>query len=298
MAILPPHRTFDDPQALSKGLTWVLCGIVGAFVLQFGSEIAPFNPGRDLTSEFAVSREALAAGRWWTLLTYWLPHDTTNILHVASSLAGIFFLGRELERKHGTRTVFIILIISVFSGSFAWLTVHQGALGPLVGSTAGVYGLLSFLALSEPRRELRFLVLFTIPVCIRLRQLAASLVAVDLVGLLLVDILNHPLPFKYAPSGHLGGLLAGWICFRLPPHLLASRGERQTNPEIGESSSPIAASSAPSNQNGPEPVHPAKEGIRQQVDRILDKINREGLAALTDEERRTLDNARELLNRR
>jgi len=42
----------------------------------------------------------------------------------------------------------------------------------------------------------------------------------------------------------------------------------------------------------------AGSSIREQVDGILDKINREGLTALTDEERRTLDNARHLINRR
>ena len=41
-----------------------------------------------------------------------------------------------------------------------------------------------------------------------------------------------------------------------------------------------------------------RENLRAEVDRILDKINSQGFGALTAEEKRILDEARDLLSRR
>ena len=40
-----------------------------------------------------------------------------------------------------------------------------------------------------------------------------------------------------------------------------------------------------------------RKELQKEVDRILDKINKEGFGALSEEERSTLDKAKELLNR-
>jgi hypothetical protein len=40
-----------------------------------------------------------------------------------------------------------------------------------------------------------------------------------------------------------------------------------------------------------------RSDLRAEVDRILDNINREGFGALTEEEKRLLDEARDLLSR-
>jgi hypothetical protein len=42
----------------------------------------------------------------------------------------------------------------------------------------------------------------------------------------------------------------------------------------------------------------APADLRLEVDRILDKINSEGFGALTDDEKRLLDEAKDLLSRR
>lgn len=296
--MLPLPKPPPDPHDLSRGLTWLLCGMTGAFLLQFGMELAPFNSGRDLAVTFAVTSDALAAGRMWTLLTHWLLHSTTNIFHVVFSIAGIFLLGRELEQTRGPRAPVVILGFSTLIGALTWLAVNHGANRSLIGSTAGVYGLLMFFTLSEPRRELQVLLFFAFPVSIRPRQLVAGLAVFDVIGLVLVDILDRPMPFEYAPSAHLGGLLAGWGCFRFLPHLLESGLRMPTKVEIAGSGDQVSDKSVPPAPNHVESVRSDREGLRQQVDRILDKINREGLASLTDDERRTLDNARDLLNRR
>ena len=43
---------------------------------------------------------------------------------------------------------------------------------------------------------------------------------------------------------------------------------------------------------------PTRDELRAEVDRILDKINSQGFGALTDEEKRRLDEAKDLLSRK
>jgi membrane associated rhomboid family serine protease len=279
-------------------LTWLLCGMTGSFLLQFGAEIAPFQSGGRLVELLALSRENLLAGRVWTLLTHGMLHSTANILHVTVSLAGIFLLGRALEQSCGTRNTLLVLVSSTLVGGLVWILVSRDANASLIGATAGVYGLLACLTLAEPSREWRVLVFFAFPIRIRPRPLVAVLAATDAVGLL-IEVLNHPWPFAYAPSAHLGGLAAGWGCYRLLPHL---SGNGPRSDRLNDSSTaPLESATSTYPRSATDPVSPSPAGgddIRKQVDRILDKINREGLTALTDGERRTLDNARDLLNRR
>lgn len=286
---------------MSRALTWLLCGMTGAFLLQFGAEVAPFQSQGNLTDLLVLSRDNLAAGRVWIFLTHGVLHDTTNILHVVVSLAGIFLLGRRLEPTYGTRTLLALFGASILVGGLVWLTVTHKDGASLVGATAGVYGLLAFYTLAEPQQEWRILVFFALPLKIRLRHLVAALAAVDLLGLLLVDLLQRPWPFEYAPAAHLGGLATGWACFRFLPRLLGTNQGDDLDADActGPASMPAAGSfPAPRANAATGDNRPASATIRQQVDRILDKINREGLTALTEEERRTLDNARDLLNRR
>ena len=195
---------------MSRPLTWLLCGMTGAFVLQFGADLVSFRPATALTGLLALSRENLFSGQVWTLLTHAFLHSTTNLLHVAGSLAGIYLLGRSLEQTQGTRTLLAVFGSSILAGGLAWLVFAPGAEAPLLGATAGVYGLLAYGALAAPQREWRILFFFAFPLCIRPRQLVAVLATIDAVAFLLIDLLHRPWPFEYAPAPHLGGLLAGW----------------------------------------------------------------------------------------
>lgn len=154
----------------------------------------------------------------------------------------------------------------------------------LIGATAGVYALLALAAGVLPDRGFSVLLLFLFPVSFRLRHLAWVLLAADGLAFLLQDILGRPLPFEYAAASHLGGMAAGWIAWRiLRPRTTAgpARTEAEEPPAAGAISAPRT---------------PAE--LRAEVDRVLDKINARGLGALTPDERRTLDEAKHLLNGR
>jgi hypothetical protein len=120
----------------------------------------------------------------------------------------------------------------------------------------------------------------------------------DLLALLLIDLLGQPLPFTYAPSAHLGGMLAGWAYYRYF-HATGRRLGRvpRADPReyaLAQASRPAGVKSA----GAVEVPGRSTADLRALVDRILDKINSEGFGALTPEERRILDDAKAQLGRR
>jgi hypothetical protein len=121
---------------------------------------------------------------------------------------------------------------------------------------------------------------------------------VDLFGLVLYEIPGSALPFDYifANSAHLGGMLAGWVYFR---YLHEARWRfRAGKPDL---ELPRWMKRAPK-AAGPSAGHTGsvgtREGLRAEVDRILDKINSQGFGSLTPAEKRVLDEAKDLLSRR
>ena len=106
--------------------------------------------------------------------------------------------------------------------------------------------------------------------------------------------MGAPSPFGFAHSAHLGGMAAGWLYFRFV-HDHDWRGSRP-NLELPQwLKRPLRPTPPPP----PEPVTiGSREHLKAEVDRILDKINSQGFGALTADEKRLLDEARDLLSRR
>ena len=96
---------------------------------------------------------------------------------------------------------------------------------------------------------------------------------------------------------------------RVAPTLAMLATNRPTTAKrasVAPSAARKRASPAPSAADLPEPAPEAAAGaptrtpaeLRAEVDRVLDKISAHGLGALTLDERRTLDEAKHLLNGR
>ena len=159
-----------------------------------------------------------------------------------------------------------------------------------MGASAGVFGLVSFLAFSRPQLELNFLLFFFLPISIRLKTLLYSLATLSIGASAFYEVYGATAPFPYAPSAHLGGLIAGWLCFcflnrqsaaTLPPDLFAD-----VDSDKPETSAPSAANVAVVSATA------KRQAVRAEIDRILDKINSTGLKSLTPAERQILDQAK------
>jgi membrane associated rhomboid family serine protease len=270
---------------------WLVSALLAGFVIQLAISALVRTGGFEYTAR--LSAAAIRRGDLWTLVTY--PFVHRGALHALVLVLAVFFLGRELSPLIGDRRLAWLALGSTVAGGLAWFGFHYDTAGALVGASSLVWCYFAVFACLFPNRELSFLVFFVLPLTLRPKYIAWGLVAVDLVGLVLTEIMPDPAVNYHIPhSAHLGALLVGWIYFRyfhetnwltLRPRTAAgvSRWRQQ---EAKTATLPSAES-------------PAKNAgdIRAEVDRILDKINSHGLGALSVDEKRVLDNAKAHLSR-
>jgi membrane associated rhomboid family serine protease len=271
-------------------LTWILAAILSGFVLQFAFD----RFGSDAFERlFALTPRGLNQGFFWTLFSYTLLHG--GILHLLINGLGIFLLGRELVPLLGARRFLTVYLSAAALGGMAWLAVHYFTGGTaLVGASSCVMMLFILFACFYPDREITFLLFFVLPVTIKPKYLAWILVGIDVLGFLFYELPGGSYDSGIAYSSHLGGMLAGWIYFR---YFHANNGwDRAPSIELPawlRRRRKTSADAASYKVNLGKP----SGSFRAEVDRILDKINSQGFGALTEEEKRILDEAKDLLSR-
>ena len=280
----------EYPRQSNAVLTWIVSAMIAGFVVQYVSERFGGNMFESLT---ALGPGQLRHGYLWTLVTYTLLH--ANVIHLLVNVLGIFLLGRELVSLLGLRAFVGVYLAAAAVGGMAWMGVHYFIGGTvLVGASSCLMALFILFACFYPDREIMFLLFFVLPIRVKPKHLAWGLVGVDLLGFVLGELLGGSLDRGIAHSAHLGGALTAWIYFR---YVHAANGWDRApgfslTAWLGKRMGPRAAAK-PSSRN---PAVNSAE-LRAEVDRILDKINSRGFGALTDDEKRILDEAKDMLSR-
>lgn len=297
-----PYMRDDYPKEKTSVLTWLLCAIFGAFILEYVLFSSSSASQIQIINDVALTIRGLSQWHVWTFATYWLLHDASNLLHVVSVLLALYALGRELTPLLGNRRVVSVFAGSILLGGLVWAAVNWRTGGTLMGATAGVYGLLALYAALYPNREFSFLVFFFFPVTLKPKHLAITLLGVDLLILAVYEFPHARLPFSYAPSAHLGGMLAGWIYFRYIYQPDWALFRPRTELELPKWMKRGPKSALPAKPPAPPPrsetMTSDRATLRAEVDRILDKINSHGFGSLSADEKRLLDEAKDLLSRR
>ncbi len=224
---------------------------------------------------------AHAVARPWTFLTYMFVHG--GLLHLLGNMLMLFVFGSAVETQMGSRA-FLLYYLYCGVGAALLALGLSGLTGvpPFVGASGAVLGLGLAYATFWPDAEL---IPFPFPFPIRAKTFVAILAGVDV--FLAIRSNNDGV----AHIAHVGGLIAGFLFFRLQS--LSRRGpaapprpvERVVMVQSGvpEASRPMPA--APTRQRRRVDADP----VAAEVDRVLDKISAQGLGSLTAAERRFLD---------
>jgi hypothetical protein len=131
----------------------------------------------------------------------------------------------------------------------------------------------------------------------RLLHVVLAVLVIEALALVLYELPTGAAPLGLSPSTHLGGMFAGWIYHRF----------FHANNGLDRASTPFSLSAwfklnhdKPPGAAPAHPVRPKREpvALRADVDRILDKINSQGFGSLTEDEKQTLDDAKDLLSKR
>ena len=224
---------------------------------------------------------SLALQRPWTFLTYLLV--APGLWALGANLLLLGLLGPAVEQRIGARKFLLYyLLTAIGTAFFAFGLTSFMAVPPLAGAGGAVLGIGFAFAVLWPDAYLN---LEPLPFRPRVRALIGTLVVLVL-GLALV------LPEGNAYLAQLGGIVAGYLFFRfrlvrirkpeVPPAPLLARPVRTAVTVPHEGPSDRLRPARP--QDSPRERYSSEE-----LDRVLDKISASGLASLTPEERRFLD---------
>ena len=222
----------------------------------------------------------------WSLLTF--PFVHRHPIGLLFTLLTLFFFGGTLEDRWGGRGFLKFCAVSAAGSALLALLLAAGsqmAAVPVMGFTGVIYGLLLALALFWPDMEIS--IFGIIPV--KAKWLA--LVSAALGFIISVQSGGFGL-------AHLGAFGTAFLYLRSPwappawGDVPAPRAPRRQPKAVvqwaGKKDIP-AAQPAPRPVAGPPRSARAERELLDDVDRILDKISAEGLAALSEDERKRLD---------
>jgi membrane associated rhomboid family serine protease len=242
-----------------------------------------FFGGQDnkIMDALSLRSDALAHPRlWYQFFTAGFAHSPQNLWHIMGNMFGLYVFGRPLEERYGSREFLRYYLIALFSGTIIWgiRNYFFGAPGLTVlsGASGGVTATIILFCLLNPKATL--LLFFAIPI-------PAWVFGVFLV---LTDLLGHNDPgsgARVAYDVHLSGAAFAlaywyfrWNFGRLPG--LAALTRMFSSP-------PRWIKPGPSLKvHDPEEYY---DNLDAEADRLLEKVNREGLSSLTDKERRVLE---------
>jgi len=286
-----------QPGGRTSVVGWLLAAVAAGFILQnFLTKI--LGQGQLLERTAGLSAAALRSGHLWTLLTYGFlhPQDELFLLEVIFIGLSIYFLGKELLPVLGPRRFLALYAATLVVGGLFWTAANWRNEGTLLGASSAVAGLLVVFACFFPNREITLLFLF-VPVTVKPKYIVLCCLTLDLFGCVFYEILGKASPLGLAHSAHLGGMAAGWLYYRFGHQAAWRRPGRAPAIELPrwmKRTAPPAVAPAPAYQVNIG----SREHLRAEVDRILDKINSQGFGALTADEKRLLDEAKDLLSRR
>jgi membrane associated rhomboid family serine protease len=289
-----PYMRDDYQRERTSFLVWLLAAIVAGFIVQ--NVFAVWLGSTLFERMLALSAGTVKQGYVWAFITYPLLHG--GILHLLVVGLGIFFLGREVVTHVGERRMVWLTLGAVALGGLAWFALNFNRTGVVVGATPILLCYLTVFACLSPNREISFLVFFIIPITTRPKYILWVALAIGLLGFFFSELPGGAAQTSVAHSAHLGAMLAGWLYYRFAHQaswLSSTPSVAMGLPRWMTRRKKTAPPAAPA---PPPPTVGTREDIRAEVDRILDKINSQGFGALTPEEKRILDDAKDLLSRR
>lgn len=249
----------------------LVAGLIGAFASQWFIGVLDVDnsiePGW-VEKWLAVSRGSLSAGQWWQFLTFGFLHS--HPLHLLATALLLLFAGREIEPIIGWRQTLSIFALGQLVGGFAHALAMPAV--PLVGAVAGAAALVAAFATTLPELEVVSHLFFVVPLKLRAKYFGLGLALISA-----VCWFTFTAPGA-GPAAALTGCIVGWLAtrrlgFGRPfwfQRLMFDRRQREAR---------LARM-------------PAGQFVAEEIDPILEKIARSGMASLTRAERKLLERGR------
>jgi membrane associated rhomboid family serine protease len=243
--------------------------------------------GPEFTYYLGLNTVFLKRLQIWRLGTYMFAHGGMG--HIFFNMYGLYLFGRQLEERIGPHRFLNLYLGSGIVGGLVWSLFNWNMLTWVIGASGSVFGIMMATAMLFPNQQI--MLLFP-PIPMKLKTFAFGYAAIEFM------LAIQQGGGRIAHVAHLGGALAGYLFIR--HHYRSS------------SWSPFASLQAFLRRKHEQSARRQREQFRMHrdtpssatpdstndVDKILDKIGREGIDSLTPAERKTLESARERLRRK
>lgn len=201
-----------------------------------------------------------ALGRvWlWQFFTYMFLHSTTDAWHLIFNMLVLWMFGSEVERVLGRRRFLTLYFTAgIFTGVCGCIFTPWS---PMIGASGAIFAIEIAFALYFPNSTVIF---YFFP--IKAKYLAMIFTGITIFSCIVSNSGN------VAHFAHLGGIIYGFLFVRYSYRIFEHLRKRQI-------------------QHHEREIVKEKM-LREKVDEILDKVNREGLQNLSWRERNFLKNA-------
>ena len=258
-------RSWAPPQHI------VLFSLLGLNAAAFITQLFLTSWNQQFVLEYlGLSDRGINNAYAWQFFTAPLLHN--NIWHFAADMLVLYFIGRDVEAIIGQRQFLFLYLFGAFSGELGHLFLMPSDC-VLFAASGGVAAIFFAYATILPELEMTALLLFMVPVRLKMRRLA-QIALVGAVALLLFD--------RSGAVGHsafVGGAIAGWFYAHLLGFGRTSFLQRMLRQRRHEAARVHSMS--------------ADQFVVEEIDPLLEKISQSGLASLSRRERRLLEKARE-----
>lgn len=207
----------------------------------------------------------------WQLFTYMFLHG--GFFHILFNMFALWMFGSDIERSWGGKEFLkYYMLCGVGAGMLNFLFSMNSTI-PVIGASGAVYGILVAYAMMFPNRMIYLYFLFPV----KAKYLVIAFAVIEFMA-----------SWNRAGDGvahfaHLGGMLIGFLYlksdWRLPRFSF----------KLGSLTGRISSKRAQRRKK-------KEDDILDRVDEVLDKINRVGYHNLTEEEKRILTKASQILS--
>jgi membrane associated rhomboid family serine protease len=286
------YEASESPR-MTRAVQWLLALNIGVYFLQ----LTLFSP--DAVFSALALDPARFPSSWWTIVTYMFVHAW--LAHLAFNLFTLWMFGPRLEHAWGTRTFTQFYLWCGLGGAVAHLLFAQHS--SVIGASGAISGVLVAYAIHWPDEEVY---LFGV-IPMKSRWLIAAMIGMNII-------------FALSPSSridwtaHVGGMGFGWLFLKLYSlgGLERVRGWVSSVPDESEDmprAVPRTRSSMQDRGRGVDevvarsnavvlreskplarvPKQETPQEYAARVNVVLDKISQHGIASLTRDERRLLE---------
>jgi membrane associated rhomboid family serine protease len=242
----------------------------------------------DVAAHYLGLVPAQVLWRPWTLVTYLFVHG--GVWHLLVNMIGLFFFGPPLEERWGSAEFLRFYLVAGLGGALLSFLTPSAM---IVGASGAIFGILLAYAMAWP--DNRIYLYGILPV--KAKWLVTGVILFTLLG-----ALGSP-GSGVAHLAHLGGLASAFLYLKSPwaPNPFggitgAPRERRSFLDRVRAAPRRSARASGPTRSPVRKtPAAAASPGTSRErelladVDRILDKISQQGMASLTETERKRLD---------